>query len=128
MIALTCGIAGCGGSGPAEPGVRIDAAASIAYVLENLADEIERDLGVRIEVNAGASGALAKQLAQGDRADLFISADPAWMGLLAEQNLIDAATRIDLVANRLVLVLSRVLSVGKSWKTGKLDGFNSAKP
>ncbi|MEZ6191576.1 MAG: molybdate ABC transporter substrate-binding protein [Phycisphaerales bacterium] len=84
--------------------MRIDAAASIAYILESLAGQIENDLGVRVEINAGASGALAKQIAQGDGADLFISADPGWMDALTKQNLIDTATRVDLVANRLVLV------------------------
>lgn len=84
--------------------VRIDAAASIAYVLEGLADEIEHDLGVQIEISSGASGALAKQITRGDGADLFISANPIWMDALAGQNLIDPNTRVDLVANRLVLV------------------------
>lgn len=84
--------------------VRVDAAASIAYIVETLAGEIEQDLGVRIEINAGASGTLAKQIAQGDGADLFISADPAWVDELTKQNLIDTGTRVDLAANRLVLV------------------------
>ena len=104
VIAFTCVFAGCGDKHPARPVVRIDAAASIAYVIEGLSGEIERDLGVRIEISAGASGALAKQIAQGDGADLFISANPVWMDELVRQNLIDTDTRVDLVGNRLVLV------------------------
>lgn len=104
VIVFPCVFSGCGEKNPARPGVRVDAAASIAYVIEALAGEVERDLGIRIEVNAGASGALAKQIARGDGADLFISADPVWMDELVKQNLIDTATRVDLVANRLVLV------------------------
>ena len=84
--------------------MRVDAAASIAYVIESLSDGIEQDLGIHIEINSGASGALAKQVAQGDGADLFIGADQVWVDELVKQNLIDTDTRVDLVANRLVLV------------------------
>jgi molybdate transport system substrate-binding protein len=104
VIAFAFLTTGCGEPGSVPQTVRIDAAASIAYVIEGLAGEIEQDLGVRIEINAGASGALAKQIAQGDGADLFISADPAWVDELVKQNLIDTDTRVNLVANRLVLV------------------------
>ncbi len=91
-------------SGAAGKTVRIDAAASIAYVIEGLAEAIERDLGVRIEVNAGASGTLAQQIMQGDKVDLFISADPRWVDRLESQGLIDPATRTHIVNNQLVLV------------------------
>jgi molybdate transport system substrate-binding protein len=101
---VACWLAGCGGASENEPVVRISAAASIAYVIEGLANDIHNDLGVRIEVNSGASGALAQQITQGDQADLFISANPAWMDDVAGRGLIDTATRIDLVSNRLVLI------------------------
>lgn len=101
---FACSFTGCGEQDSSRPVVRVDAAASIAYVIESLSDGLEQDLGVRIEINSGASGALAKQIAQGDGADLFISADPVWMDTLVTQNLIDTATRVDLVANRLVVV------------------------
>jgi molybdate transport system substrate-binding protein len=91
-------------AGPAGVTVRIDAAASIAHVIEGLADRIERDLDVRIAVNAAASGTLAQQISRGDRADLFISADALWMDRLSGRGLIDRATRTDLAGNRLVLV------------------------
>ena len=90
--------------GPTDKKVRINAAASIAYVIEGLADAIEQDLDIRIEVNTGASGTLAQQIMQGDKADLFISADPAWMDRLAQANLIDQETRTELVGNRIVVV------------------------
>jgi molybdate transport system substrate-binding protein len=89
---------------PANQIVRIDAAASIAHVIEDLAGAIEDDLGVTIAVNAGASGILAQQIARGDQADLFISADSAWMDSLDQQGLIDKTTRADLAGNHLVLV------------------------
>lgn len=96
---------GCGAENtPGDTVVRIDAAASIAYVIEAQADAIEDDLGVRITVNTAASGALVRQIEQGGRADLFISADPLWMDRLAGLGLVDESTRTDLAYNRLVLV------------------------
>lgn len=89
---------------PAQPEVRINVAASIAHVIEGLADQAQQDLGISIAVNAAASGTLVQQIARGNRADLFISADPRWMKHLVERGLIDEASRVNLAGNRLVLV------------------------
>ena len=51
-----------------------------------------------------ASSALARQLAAGAPADLFVSADEAWMDDVARRGLIAAGTRANLVGNTLVLV------------------------
>lgn len=104
LIPVAGVIIGCDRRSSDNPAVRINAAASIGYVIEDLAEPIQRDLGVRIEVNAGASGMLAQQIEQGDKPDVFISADPIWMDRLAEQGLIDPASRADLAGNRLMLV------------------------
>jgi molybdate transport system substrate-binding protein len=93
-----------GRSGAAKKTVRVNSAASIAYVIEGLAEVIERDLNLNIEVNAGASGTLTQQIEQGDQADLFISADPRWVDRLEQKDLIDPATRTQLVGNRMVVV------------------------
>jgi molybdate transport system substrate-binding protein len=55
-------------------------------------------------LNFAASSELARQIEQGAEADVFISADEAWMDYLAERSLIDAATRATLLANTLVLI------------------------
>lgn len=52
----------------------------------------------------GASSTLALQIASGAPADLFASADEKWMDWLAGKKLIDAATRVTLLSNTLVLV------------------------
>ncbi|MFZ5670226.1 MAG: molybdate ABC transporter substrate-binding protein [Pseudomonadota bacterium] len=52
----------------------------------------------------GASSAMARQIAQGAPADLFVSADEAWMDWLAARGLIAQATRRDLCGNRLALI------------------------
>ncbi len=98
-------IGGCDNpTGSATSAVRINAAASIAHVIEDLSEAIEQDLGITITVNSGGSGILAQQITRGGQADLFISADTAWMDQLSKQGLIDTTTRADLAGNRLVLV------------------------
>ena len=46
-----------------------------------------------------ASSALAKQIAQGAPADIFVSANIKWMDFLAQQKLIEPASRVNLLGN-----------------------------
>ena len=57
-----------------------------------------------MEVSYAASSALARQIEQGAPADVFVSADLAWMDWLEERGLIHAGSRRDLLGNDLVLV------------------------
>ncbi len=104
-MAVFC-VSGCGKTpgDSADVTLRISAASSIAYVIERLAGPMSEDLHIQIEVNAGASGVLAKQIEQGQKADLFISADPLWLDRLAQQALIDETNRAVIAQNQLVVV------------------------
>ena len=51
-----------------------------------------------------ASSVLARQIDAGAPADLFLSANSAWMDFLEQRGRIDTATRVDLLANRLAVV------------------------
>ncbi len=51
-----------------------------------------------------SSSTLAKQIENGAPADIFLSADQQWMDYLAKKNMIDPASRHDLLGNRLVLI------------------------
>lgn len=59
---------------------------------------------VRLLPNFGSSGALAKQIAEGAPADIFISANPKWMQYLLEQGRIAPGQTGTLAANTLVFV------------------------
>src|SRR4051812_27595902 len=100
--ALGCALAllaGCGGP-PARP-VRVSAAASTREVLEQVARDFEAAAGTPVACNFGPSSALARQIEQGEDADLFLSADQEWADYLARRNLV--AGRRDLLTNRLVV-------------------------
>lgn len=52
-----------------------------------------------------ASSRLARQVEAGAPADVFVSADAAWMDHLEARGRIDPTTRVDLAGNRLVVVV-----------------------
>lgn len=60
--------------------------------------------GRTVRTSFGASSAMARQIAQGAPADLFLSADLEWMDWLAQRRLIAPASRRNLLSNRLVLI------------------------
>lgn len=80
------------------------AAASMQESLTQVADIYARRGHPRPILSFAASSTLARQLAAGAPADLFISADVPWMDDLARRGLIARGTRATLVGNRLVIV------------------------
>jgi molybdate transport system substrate-binding protein len=94
---------------PRRPGasVSIDlfAAASLREVLDAAVAEHRRRSGRIVRTTYAGSAQLARQIAQGAPADLFISADVAWMDWLDQRGLIEASARRNLAGNRLVLVV-----------------------
>jgi molybdate transport system substrate-binding protein len=90
----------------AEPvELRMSAAASLRDVLDELAPALERATGARLMLNLGGSSDLARQIVAAARADLFFSADEAWMDHVAVAGLVDAASRRSPLSNRLVVVV-----------------------
>lgn len=106
--------------------VTVFAAASLKTALDEIAADWEAETGTPVTLVYGGSSAMARQIAEGAPADLFISASVAWMDDLAGQGLIRVETRRDLLSNRLVLVAhEEVGSVeldGSTDLKGMLDG------
>ena len=84
--------------------VLVFAAASLTNVLGEQASVWEKSSGVRVKLSFAASSVLARQIEAGSNADAFISADQEWMDYLQSRNLLDQASRVNLVGNRLVLI------------------------
>lgn len=83
------------------------AAASLQESLEEAAAAYQAQTGSRVRVSYAASSALARQIEQGAPAQVFVSADEAWMDYLQQRGRVDPATRRDLLGNTLVLVAPR---------------------
>ncbi len=81
----------------AEP-VTVFAAASLKGAL----DEVAAGWGGEARISYAGSSALARQIAEGAPADLFISANPEWVDWLEGEGV--ALSRVDLLRNSMVLV------------------------
>lgn len=84
--------------------VTVFAAASLKEALDAQAHRFASATGNRVVVAYGASSALAKQIEAGAPADIFVSADRAWMDDVAQHALVSPGTRADLLRNTLVLI------------------------
>jgi len=87
--------------------VTVFAAASMKNALDAANAAWQTETGNETTVSYAASSALAKQIEGGAPADIFISADLAWMDYVAEKKLIKDDTRSNLLGNRIVLVAAK---------------------
>jgi len=94
------------GGSPAHAGERVTvfAAASLKNALDEASAAWAAETQNRAAISYAASSALAKQIEQGAPADVFFSADLAWMDYLAERKLVDTATVAKLLGNDIVLI------------------------
>ncbi|WP_206935280.1 molybdate ABC transporter substrate-binding protein [Roseococcus thiosulfatophilus] len=88
----------------AQSPVTVFAAASLADALRLLAAEWAARGHAAPRVSLAASSTLARQIEQGAGADLFLSADEAWMDHLQRRSLILPETRRSPIGNALALV------------------------
>jgi molybdate transport system substrate-binding protein len=80
------------------------AAASLKNAFDQVALDWNAETGKTVTISYAATSSLARQIEQGAPADIFASADLAWMNHLQEKGLIKLGTRTDLLGNTLVLV------------------------
>ncbi len=99
-------LSGCVPTGDREPAAVVFAAASTVTALEGIARAFESERGVPIVVNYAGSATLAQQIERGAAADVFISADSAWVDRLEARGFV--AQRSDFLENTLVLVVPAV--------------------
>jgi molybdate transport system substrate-binding protein len=85
-------------------GALVFAAASLREALDEVAGAFAAGRAGRVDVSYAASGALARQIARGAPADIFISADADWVDYLERERAAVPGTRRNLLANELVLI------------------------
>ncbi|MFC4236867.1 molybdate ABC transporter substrate-binding protein [Thalassospira xianhensis] len=84
--------------------ITVFAAASLTDAMTQVAQSYATATGDTLQLSFASSSTLARQIAAGAPADLYISANQKWMTWLADQDLIAANSRHDLLANALVLI------------------------
>lgn len=108
-VLLTAMLGGCS-TQTVQPTAEVNVAAAVSLkdaLTEIQASYQQKNPGVKLVYNLGASGALQKQIEQGAATDLFISAAPKQMDELEQKGLISKESRKNLVENKLVLVVPR---------------------
>ncbi len=86
------------------PEVTLFAAASTTEAIDDVARAFEASGRGKLKPVFAASSTLAQQIARGAPADLFLSANPAWMDHLAERGAIEPESTTNLLGNALVLI------------------------
>src|SRR2546430_5669441 len=115
--ALMLGVAGTAGSaGPAgaagagtggahtPPQLLVFAAASLSDALEEVDRAFTARTGVRVNASYAASSVLAKQIEAGAPAEVFFSADRAWVEYLEARGLLERGSPREVLGNALVLI------------------------
>ncbi len=92
------------GTGRANDTVTIFAASSLTSAVTEIGKRYTKISGQRVRLSFAASSALARQIAAGAPADIYLSANRDWMDYLATRGLIDADSHTARVGNRLVLI------------------------
>ena len=105
--ALLTAILLAGGAPRAEPPVTLFAAASTFEAVAAVARAYEAGGGGRVRTVFAASSTLARQIAQGAPADLYLSANAAWMDEVESRGVLEPGSRIDLLGNALVLIVPK---------------------
>jgi molybdate transport system substrate-binding protein len=103
-VGLTAREAAVGSGAVPEPTLLVFAAASLTDVLEETDRAFSAVSHISIKSSYAASSMLAKQIEAGARADVFLSADRAWMDDLQKRHLLREGSRVELLGNSLVLI------------------------
>jgi molybdate transport system substrate-binding protein len=110
-----------------DKSLTVFAAASMKNALDDIDLAFTAKTGVKITASYAASSALAKQIEQGAPADIFMSADTDWMDYAAGKKAINAASRLSLLGNSIVLIAPKdstidKVAIGPGFDLAKLAG------
>jgi molybdate transport system substrate-binding protein len=111
ILAVSMSVFGCSrganttlqATAPAGESISFFVAASTKDAVDKIAQDFNKSTGIKVEVTPGPSSGLVKQIEQGAKADLFLSADQPWADHLAKQDLV--AKRRTLLLNKMVVVV-----------------------
>lgn len=107
--------------------ITVFAAASLKNAIDDVNSAYTAASGVKVAASYAASSTLARQIEQGAPADVFASADLAWMDYAVDKRAINEATRVNLLGNRLVLIAPKEstvanVTIARGFDLGHLAG------
>ncbi|MCA8911707.1 MAG: molybdate ABC transporter substrate-binding protein [Planctomycetes bacterium] len=105
LLILPLLLCACGNPHEGER-LHVSAAASMTDVVGGIAAEYGDITGRKIDTNFGSSGTLAKQIADGAPADVYISANRQWVDYLKDKDLLAEEPAV-IARNRLVCVVRK---------------------
>jgi molybdate transport system substrate-binding protein len=110
-----------------DKSITVFAAASMKNAVDDTDAAFAKKTGIKVVASYAATSALIKQIEQGAPADVFASADTEWMDYGTDRKLIQDATRVNLLGNRLVLVAPmdakiENMEIGPGFDLAKLAG------
>lgn len=103
-----------------QPSVSISAAASLTDVLQKISGVYTGETGIHVGLNLASSSVSARQIKEGKRSSLFISANRTWIDYLKGQY-IEGSERV-LLYNSLVVVVP----LGSDVNVGKLSDLQNS--
>ncbi len=86
------------------PGLVVSVAASVHDALAEIAGLYRAATGVTVALNTGSSSTLARQIVEGARVGVFLSADDLQMNVVERAGRLVAGTRTPLLTNQLAIV------------------------
>ena len=87
------------------PGLVVSVAASLRDALDEIAGMYRAATGVAVALNPGGSNTLARQIVEGAKVGLFLSADEIQMDVVEKADRIVPGTRVRLLTNDLAVIV-----------------------
>jgi len=84
--------------------IMVYGASSLTNALDEVGAAYSNSGGQPVKYSYAASSTLARQIEAGAQADVFFSADTEWMDYLQSRKLINTASRVNVLGNKLVLI------------------------
>ena len=116
----------------ADNNITVFAASSLTNALNDIAAKYQQETGVKTTLSFASSSALARQVALGAPANIYLSANEKWMDYVEQQSAVIDNSRVDVLKNSLVMVAptdypQNNISLSASWDLSKaLEGTRLA--
>ncbi len=129
IFAVACLVAAtllpsCGSSASkkeAKKEIMVFSAASLTDVLAEIADSFEVKYNVEVKTNMASSGTLARQIEQGGKPDVYISASKKWANYVDSLGFFIKGYKTQIAKNELVLIAPKESSLSVDAINGDLD-------